>query len=1217
MKRPWLTLDGNVAPARVAYQLSEVIAIYPITPSSTMGEWADQWAAEHRANLWGTIPTVVEMQSEGGAAGAVHGALQAGALATTFTASQGLLLMIPNMFKIAGELTPAVFHVSARAVATHALSIFGDHSDVMAGRSTGWSLVASNSVQEAQDMAAIAHASTLETRVPILHFFDGFRTSAEVDKIQAITNEELRELIPDALVEQHRQRALSPDHPVLRGSAQNPDVFFQAREASAPYYLAAPALVQRVMDRFGDITGRRYKIYEYYGARDAERVIVVMGSAAGAIDEAVDKLSKEGEKVGILKVRLFRPFSASHFVRALPPTVKSIAVLDRTKEPGAAGEPLYQDVVTALAESTTTGHLNERPVVIGGRYGLGSKEFTPAMAKAVFDELKKPTPRSHFTVGIVDDVSFSSLEYDPDWSTEPDETVRAVLYGLGSDGTVGANKNTIKIIGESTDQYAQGYFVYDSKKSGSTTISHLRFGPHLIRSTYLVNRAGFIGVHQWELLERMDVLEFATPGATLLLNSPFSKDEVWDKLPGRIQRVILENGMKVYTIDATSVANATGMGKRVNTILQTCFFALSGILPKEQAIESIKSAVKKTYGAKGEDVVKKNWTAIDQALAHLYEVKVPKISEHLKDTPIPAPWDNAPDYMKNVLSKIIIGKGDLLPVSAMPVDGTFPLGTAAWEKRNLAENIPVWTQSSCIQCGKCALVCPHAAIRIKAYDPAALAGAPATFKSMPYKGNEYEGMLYTIQVAPEDCTGCELCADICPATDKKTGIRSLEMKPQRPLRETERENWEFFQSLPPVDRATAKRTTVKGSQFLQPYFEFSGACSGCGETPYVKLATQLFGDRMVVANATGCSSIYGGNLPTTPWTVDQCGRGPAWSNSLFEDNAEFGYGMRLTIDKLNDEARILLDRLRPVAGDALATAILDAKQVDERSIADQRERVAALKKMLEWSLKRRPRGETADAERRLLSIADYLVRKSVWIMGGDGWAYDIGYGGLDHVLAAGRDVNVLVLDTEVYSNTGGQMSKATPRAAVAKFAAGGKPLAKKDLGLSAMTYGNIDVASVAMGANDAQTVKAFMEAESYDGPSLIIAYGHCIAHGIDMEKGLKQQAAAVACGHWPLYRFDPRLVAKGENPLMLDSKPPKIKFTDYAYQETRYRSLTIHDKRAAEQLAEEAQRDVTFRYKMYEQLAALYAHVATDHKAAAATTVAGPAAAGTGAVQTT
>ncbi len=1207
MSRPWLTLDGNEATARVAYQLSEVIAIYPITPSSNMGEWADQWASEHRPNLWGTPPTVVEMQSEGGAAGAVHGALQAGALATTFTASQGLLLMIPNMFKIAGELTPAVFHVSARAVATHALSIFGDHSDVMSVRSTGWGLLASNSVQEAQDLAAISHAATLETRIPTLHFFDGFRTSHEVAKIQALTNEELRELVPEALIEAHRTRSLSPERPVLRGSAQNPDVFFQAREAATPYYLACPALVQRTMDRFATITGRKYRIFEYYGAKDADRVIVVMGSAAGAITEAVDALNAAGEKVGVLKVRLFRPFSAVHFIRALPNTVKGLAVLDRTKEPGGAGEPLYQDVLTALAEHTATTHLEGHPTVIGGRYGLGSKEFTPAMAKGVLDELKRSAPRNHFTVGIVDDVSFSSLEYDEEFSTERADTVRAVLYGLGSDGTVGANKNTIKIIGESTDQHAQGYFVYDSKKSGSTTISHLRFGPHPIQSTYLVSRAGFVGVHQWELLERMDVLETAMPESTLLLNSPYSAEEVWSKLPARIQRTISDLKMKVFTIDATAVANATGMGKRVNTILQTCFFALSGILPKDEAIAAIKQAVKKTYGVKGEEVVKQNYNAIDQALAHLYEVKVPAAYEP-NEVPVSAPWDEAPEFVKNVLAPMIVGKGDRLPVSAMPIDGTFPMGTAKWEKRNLAEQLPVWTEPICIQCGKCALVCPHAAIRIKAYDPALLSQAPPTFKSMDYKGAEYSGQKYTIQVAPEDCTGCELCVEVCPAADKKTGQRALELAPQRLLREAESANWNFFLSLPQVDRTTAKRNTVKGSQFLEPLFEFSGACSGCGETPYVKLATQLFGDRMVVANATGCSSIYGGNLPTTPWTTDACGRGPAWSNSLFEDNAEFGYGMRLTIDQLSHEARGLLDRLRPIAGDALAAAVLDAVQNDEQGIADQRDRVAALKKMLEWSLKRRPRGETADAERRLLSIADYLVKKSVWIMGGDGWAYDIGYGGLDHVLAAGRNVNVLVLDTEVYSNTGGQMSKATPRAAVAKFAAGGKPLAKKDLGLIAMTYGNIYVASVAMGANDAQTVKAFMEAEAYDGPSIIIAYGHCIAHGIDISQGLKQQANAVACGHWPLYRFDPRALAEGKNPLSLDSKPPKISFTDYAYQETRYRMLLSSDKKAAEQLAEQAQQDVTLRWKMYEQLAQLYANTAAARATAAPAAGSGAAA---------
>jgi pyruvate-ferredoxin/flavodoxin oxidoreductase len=1191
MDRRWITVDGNEAAANVAYQLSEVIAIYPITPSSAMGESADGWAAARRPNLWGTMPTVVEMQSEGGAAGAIHGALQTGALATTFTASQGLLLMIPNMFKIAGELTPAVIHVSARAVATHALSIFGDHSDVMAVRPTGWAMLSSGSVQEAQDFAAISHAATLASRVPFVHFFDGFRTSHEVAKIRGIDADDLRALLPEALIEAHRRRALTPDRPVLRGSAQNPDVFFQGREAGTPYYEACALEVQQVMDRFAVITGRQYRLFEYVGEPDADRVLVVMGSAAGAIEEAVRRLAAEGERVGLVKVHLFRPFHAARFVRTLPPTVRAIAVLDRTKEPGSVGEPLYQDVMTALDEQIEHGsaRFRTRPHVIGGRYGLGSKEFTPAMAKAVFEELFGQTPRRRFTVGINDDVNFSSLEVDASFSTEPDSVVRAILYGLGSDGTVGAAKNTIKIIGEETDFFAQGYFVYDSKKSGSTTASYLRFGPHPIQSSYLIDRAGFVACHQWELLERVDVLEHAAEQATFLLNSPYGPDDVWQHLPARAQRQILARRLRLYVIDATTVAQSAGMGHRVNTVLQTCFFALSAVLPRDEAVAAIKRATTKTYGAKGTAVLAQNFAAIDAALERLAEVRIPPDATIAPDVPA-ADWDDAPAFVCSVTSALIAGRGDELPVSALPVDGTFPVGTARWEKRNLAEAIPIWHETTCIQCNKCAIVCPHTAIRVKAYDPARLTAAPATFKAVDYKGAEYAGMKYTIQVAPEDCTGCEICVEVCPAKDKETGVRALEMQPQRPLRTAERDNFRFFLDLPETDRAAAKPGSVKGSQFLQPLFEFSGACAGCGETPYVKLATQLFGDRMIVANATGCSSIFGGNLPTTPWTTNADGRGPAWSNSLFEDNAEFGYGMRLTIDAHATHARELLRELAPLVGQALADAVLTSKQQNEAEIHDQRGRVVELRAALhEISASH---AEMSALAHRLLGLADYLVKKSVWIIGGDGWAYDIGYGGLDHVLASGANVNVLVLDTEVYSNTGGQMSKATPRAAVAKFAAAGKPRAKKDLGLLAMTYGSIYVAQVALGANDTQTVKAFLEAEAFDGPSLIIAYSHCIAHGIEIKKGLVQQSRAVQCGHWPLYRFDPRAASAGRGPLTIDSRPPRISFTDYAYAETRYRMLTSLDHGAAERLAEEAQRDVEFRWRLYEQLAALHRQAA-------------------------
>jgi pyruvate-ferredoxin/flavodoxin oxidoreductase len=1179
MTRKMVTIDGNEAAAYVAHKLNEVIAIYPITPSSNMGEWADEWSAQGRKNLWGTVPSVTEMQSEGGAAGAVHGALQTGALSTTFTASQGLLLMIPNMFKIAGELTSTVFHVSARSIAAQALSIFGDHSDVMATRSTGWAMLVSNSVQEVMDMALIAQACTLESRVPFLHFFDGFRTSHEVMKIEQLTDEDMRAMINDDLVRAHRSRALSPDHPVMRGAAQNPDVYFQGRETVNKYYLACADIVQKNMDKFAAIVGRQYKLYQYEGSPNADRVIIIMGSGAEATQEAVEYLNKRGENVGLLKIHMYRPFAADHFVAALPPSVKSIAVLDRTKEPGALGEPLYLDVTAAISEALSSGTapMKSMPKIVGGRYGLSSKEVTTAMIKGVFDELKKPQPKNHFTVGINDDVTNTSIAYDPTFSTEESDVVRALFYGLGADGTVGANKNSIKIIGEDTPNYAQGYFVYDSKKSGTTTTSHLRFGPRPIHSTYLVDKANFIACHQWGFLEKYDVLKNAVPGATFLLNSLYGKDEVWDKLPRNIQQHMIDKKIKFYVIDGYKVAEATGMGARVNTIMQTCFFAISGVLPREEAIAAIKQSIKKTYGKKGDQIVQQNYAAVDQTLENLFEVKVPaSVTSKIEMPPVVS--DKAPDFVKRVTATIMAGFGDTLPVSAMPVDGTYPTGTTQWEKRNIALEIPVWDMPTCIQCNKCAVVCPHAAIRVKVFDPKYLASAPATYKSMDYKGPEYKGMKYTVQIAPEDCTGCGLCVDFCPAKNKtETKLKAINMKEQLPIRATERDNYAFFLNLPESDRRQVKVDTVKGSQFLQPLFEYSGACSGCGETPYVKLASQMFGDRMVVANATGCSSIYGGNLPTTPWAKNKEGRGPAWSNSLFEDNAEFGLGMRLTIDKHTQMAQELVKTLASTIGEQLATSLLEAKQNDEAGIYEQRQRVEELKKKLVTV-------NTPDAK-SLLSLADMLVKKSVWIMGGDGWAYDIGYGGLDHVLASGKNVNILVLDTEVYSNTGGQMSKSTPRSAVAKFAAGGKPVAKKDLGLLAMGYGNVYVAMVAMGASDMQTIKAFVEAEAYDGPSLIIAYSHCIAHGINMEKGMNSQRLAVECGHWPLYRYNPMAAAEGKNPFKLDSKAPKIKFEEYAYTETRYKMLTKSNPEEAKRLMALAEADTAARWKKYEEMA--------------------------------
>ncbi len=1182
MTRSQVTIDGNEAAAYVAHKTNEVIAIYPITPASPMGELADTWSVQGRTNIWGTVPVVVEMQAEGGAAGAVHGALQTGALTTTFTASQGLLLMIPNLYKIAGELTSTVFHIACRSVAAQALSIFGDHSDVMAARATGWGMLFANSVQEVMDFALIAQASTLEARVPFLHVFDGFRTSHEIQKIERLADEEIRAMINDDLVRAHRERGLSPDRPFMRGTAQNPDVFFQARETVNPYYLAAPEIVQKTMDKFAGIVGRQYHLFDYAGAPDAERVIVLMGSGCETAEETVDYLVSRGEKVGVVKVRLYRPFSARHFIEALPPTVKVIAALDRTKEPGAAGEPLYQDVVTAVNESFARGTapFTDLPLVIGGRYGLSSKEFTPAMVKGIFDEMTKENPKNHFTVGIIDDVTHTSIEYDPGFITESKDVVRAMFWGLGSDGTVGANKNSIKIIGEETPFYAQGYFVYDSKKAGAQTISHLRFGPRPIRSTYLIQRANFVAVHQYGFLERYDVLDKAEEGAIFLLNSPYGPDEVWDRLPRPVQEQIIRKKLKFYSIDAYSVAKETGMGGRINTIMQTCFFAISGVLPRDEAIAKIKEAIRKTYSKRGEAVVQQNFAAVDAALAHLHEIPVPEQATSTIEMPPVVPPE-APEFVQKVTAEMIAGRGDLLPVSALPADGTYPTGTTQWEKRNLALEVPVWEPDICIQCGKCVLVCPHAVIRAKVVDEAALAGAPPTFKYDDARWRELKGQKYTLQVSVEDCTGCQLCVEICPAKDKtQVGRKALNMAPQLPLREQERENWKFFLSLPEVPRHDSVRfNNVKNVQLLRPLFEFSSACAGCGETPYLILLSRLFGDRAIIANATGCSSIYGGNLPTTPWTFNEEGRGPAWSNSLFEDNAEFGLGMRLTLDAQTAYARDLVDRLRDVIGDELADGLLNADQSDEAGIDAQRERVAQLKARLE--------GRDDPASRDLLSLADVLVRKSVWIVGGDGWAYDIGYGGLDHVLASGRNVNILVLDTEVYSNTGGQASKATPLAAVAKFAAGGKPRPKKDLGMMAMTYGDVYVAQVAMGASDTQTVRAFLEAESYDGPSIIIAYSHCIAHGIDMAKGMQQQKLATDSGYWPLYRYDPRLKAEGKNPLQLDSRPPRIPLKDYAYNEARYRMLTQTNPEAAARLLAEAQAAVLEHWRRYEQMAAM------------------------------
>jgi len=1165
----YVVVDGNEAAARVAHSLSEVIAIYPITPASPMGELADAWSMRREPNLWGTVPEVVAMQSEGGAAGAVHGALQGGALTTTFTASQGLLLMLPNMYKIAGELTPCVIHVAARTLATHALSIFGDHSDVMGARQTGFAMLCSASVQEAQDMSLISHAVTLRTRVPFLHFFDGFRTSHEVMKIEALAPETLSGLVDDDLITAHRARALNPNHPVLRGSAQNPDVFFQAREAANSYHDAVPEAVAAAFDQLAELTGRRYQLFDYFGAPDAERVVILMGSGVGAAREAVAAMQERGEKVGVLVVHLYRPFSIEHFVAALPDSVKSVAVLDRTKEPGAVGEPLYQDVVAALREARRS-----EIEVIGGRYGLSGKEFTPPMVMAVFAELNATTPKLHFTVGINDDVSRLSLAVEEPWQ-ETAGVTRAVFYGLGADGTVGANKNSVKIIGTHTDMYAQGHFVYDSKKSGAITVSHLRFSPRQIESTYLIGAANFVACHHFDFLEKIDVLELAAEGATFLLNSSYGPDEVWSRLPQRVQEQIVAKGLRFFVVDGNAVAKEAGLGGRINTVLQTCFFALADIIPADDAIVAIKSSIASAYGKRGEVVLQRNYDAVDGALAALSEVKVPAevTSEIEMRLPVPA---EAPDFVQRVTGMIIAGQGDLLPVSAMPVDGTFPTATAQWEKRSIAPEIPIWDPEICIDCGRCALACPHAAIRMKVYDPAALETAPGTFQTKAWKSKEYAGKNLTVQVAPLDCTGCGVCVDICPAHSKEeVKHKSINMEPKLDHVDVETANFDFFLEIPEADRTEVRVDSIAGSQLLEPLFEYSGACSGCGETPYLKLLTQMFGDRILVANATGCSSIYGGNLPTTPWAQNEAGQGPAWSNSLFEDNAEFGLGMRLAIEGHEQTARRLVSELAPEIG-GIAAELLAADQGSEDGLRKQRENVQTLLTQL--------KSIDDPRARSLESIADYLVRMGVWIVGGDGWAYDIGFGGLDHVLALGRNVNILVLDTEVYSNTGGQASKATPRAAVAKFAAGGKPTGKKDLGMIAQSYGNVYVAQVAMGANMNQVVKAFAEAEAHDGTSLIIAYSPCIAHGIDMATMMSHQKEAAQSGYWPLYRYDPAAEALAKPALRLDSRTPTIPFKEFAAKEGRFAMLARANPEYAESLAQQAQNDIDNRWQLYEQM---------------------------------
>ncbi len=1167
------TMDGNEAATRVAYKVTESSIIYPITPSTSMGELADQWVADGKTNVWGMVPSVVEMQSEGGAAGALHGALQTGMLATTYTASQGLLLMIPNMYKIAGELTAAVIHVAARSLAAQGLSIFGDHSDVMATRGTGFAMLASGGVQEAQDMAMIAHAATLEARIPFLHFFDGFRTSHEINKISLLSDEQIRAMIDEEFVLAHRNRALNPDKPVIRGTAQNPDVYFQARETVNPFYDITPAIVSKYMQKFAKLTGRTYDLVDYFGAKDAERVIVIMGSGAASVKATVKHLVAQGEKVGVLQIYLYRPFPAEIFLNKLPKTVKNIAVLDRTKEPGSLGEPLYQDVVTVLSEASIS------KTIIGVRYGLSSKEFTPAMITGVFDKLNTVTKSVHLTVGINDDVNHTSIDYNPKMITDTTGVTNCVFYGLGSDGTVGANKNSIKIIGEETKLYAQGYFVYDSKKSGSRTVSHLRFGVNPIDEPYLVQSANFVGVHQFNFVEKTDVLGRAAEGATFLLNSTYATDKVWAHLPRKVQEQIIAKKLKFYVVDAYKVAEETGMGARINTIMQTCFFALAGVLPKDDAIAKIKEAIHKTYSKKGEDIVKKNYNAVDQSLANLHEVTVPaSVSADAKEMP-QVVSDKAPEFVRKITAEMMADRGDELPVSALPADGTYPVGTTKWEKRNVSLTVSCWDQNTCIQCGRCTMVCPHAVLRAKKYDAALLDKAPVGFKSADLKGKNSEGQKFTLQVYVEDCTGCGLCHKACPAKNPKhEGLKAINVFDKAPILEQEQANIEFFETIPYADRAEVNSNTVPGAQYLEPLFEFSSACAGCGETPYVRLVSQLFGDRMLVANATGCSSIYGGNLPTTPWTCNKDNRGPAWSNSLFEDNAEFGFGFKISDDQLTKQAKQLLQQFSKEIGGELVDAILaHANDSDEAGIKQQRDRVAKLKQKLQ--------GMSSNEAKQLLAIADHLVKRSIWIIGGDGWAYDIGYGGLDHVLAQDRDVNVLVLDTEVYSNTGGQASKATPMGAIAKFAAAGKKTPEKYLGLMAMVYKYVYVAQIAIGSNPMQAIKAIKEAENYDGPSLILAYSPCIAHGYDLSIGLGQQELAVNSAYWPLYRYNPDLIAAGKNPFILDSKDPTVPLQDYIYNEPRYKNLLKANPEEAKRLLQLAQEEVNERWKQYVDMA--------------------------------